>query len=82
MRTDESIVTTSNIPTNRDGFDPSGSTVGSGKAGSTGADFAQHSQARPLVWPYRVYVVHSFMNGVTDWQFTSGSSPPRVATTQ
>ena len=47
-----------------------------------GTDFAQRSQARPTVWPNRVHVVSSLDSFVTDWQFTSGSSPPRVATTQ
>ena len=48
-----------------------------------GTDFAQRSQARPTVWPNRVHGV-SCIHGiyVTDWQFTSGSPPPRVATTQ
>ena len=46
------------------------------------ADFAQRSQARPTVWPNRVHVAYLRCGFVTDWQFTSGSPPPRVATTQ
>ncbi len=45
-----------------------------------GMGFAQHSQARQSARPNRVYVVS--LHVVTDGLFTSGSSPPRVATAQ
>src|SRR2546430_14409408 len=48
-----------------------------------GAGFAQRSQARRSAWPNRVYDVScSTWHAITDELFTSGSSPPRVATTQ
>src|SRR6266705_4765956 len=48
-----------------------------------GPGFAQRSQARRSAWPNRVYVVSCLScHVITDGLFTSGSSPPRVATTQ
>src|SRR5207244_12597877 len=48
-----------------------------------GVGFAQRSQARRSAWLYRVYVASCLAcHVVTDGLFTSGSSPPRVATTQ
>ena len=48
-----------------------------------GPGFAQRSQARQLAWPNRVHFVScASCHVVTDGLFTSGSSPPRVATTQ
>lgn len=45
--------------------------------------FAQRSQARRTTWLNRVYVASCLAcHVVTDGLFTSGSSPPRVATTQ
>ena len=44
--------------------------------------FAQQAQARRLTRPNRVYVVSCIDHFVTDGLFTSGSSQPRVATTQ
>jgi len=54
---------------------------GSISHGGHGTGFAQSLQARRSVWPNRVHDV-SCDHFVTDGLFTSGSSPPRVATTQ
>src|SRR5213592_1744440 len=56
---------------------------GNSSHGGLGAGFAQRSQARRSAWPNRVYVVScSTCHAITDGLFTSGSFPPRVATTQ
>ena len=48
-----------------------------------GLDFAQPWQARRSAWPNQVHIASlSHFRFVTDRWFTSGSSPPRVATTQ
>ena len=54
-----------------------------GSSTGHGPGFAQRSQARRSTWLNRVYVASCLAcHVVTDGLFTSGSSPPRVATTQ